>query len=105
MSRKLRIHDALSAALKLDTLNIEDESHRHNVPTGAETHFKVIAVSTNFENLRPLARHRMVNALLAPEFERGLHALSLHLYTPEQWKIKLAHVPASPACRNGKHHD
>lgn len=31
-----------------------------------------------------IARHRAVNALLAPEFGQGLHALSLRLKTPEE---------------------
>ena len=105
MSRKLRIHNALSKALKLDSLNIEDESHRHSVPDGAETHFKIVAVSLNFDNLRPVARHRLINTLLAPEFKEGLHALSLHLYTPNEWLQKTTKVPASPACQNAKHHD
>ena len=103
MSRTQRIHDALSVQLKPETLFIDDESHRHHVPTGMETHFKVVAVSTQFENLSRVARHRMINSLLAPEFTTGLHALSLHLYTPIEWLQQPGGVPASPACRGGKH--
>ena len=104
MSRKQRIHDALIAELKLDTLLIDDESHRHNVATGAESHFKIVAVSDTFENLNRVARHRLVNTLVAAEFNAGLHALSLHLYTPSEWCHRENQAaPASPACRNGKH--
>lgn len=105
MSRKQRIHDALSLKLKPDSLIIEDESHRHNVPEGAETHFKVTAVCSIFENLNRVARHRMINNLLAHEFDAGLHALSLHLYTPSEWLKKTNPVPPSPACRDGRRHD
>jgi BolA protein len=103
MSREQRIYDALFVELKPEALIIENESHGHNVPAGSETHFKVVAVSKQFENLRPVARHRLVNRLLADEFSSGLHALSLHVYTPEEWQMRTANVPKSPACRNHKH--
>ncbi|KOS14229.1 hypothetical protein Malapachy_3770 [Malassezia pachydermatis] len=49
-----------------------------------ETHFFVELVSDAFAGKTHIARHRAVNALLAPEFERGLHALSLRLKTPAE---------------------
>lgn len=102
MSRSQRIYDALFAELKPETLLIENESHRHNVPEGAETHFKVVVVSSLFQDMPPIARHRLVlvNKIVANEFASGLHALSLHLYTSSEWK-KTA-VPNSPACHNRK---
>lgn len=105
MSRKQRIYDALSVELKPDSLIIEDESHRHHVPNDAQSHFKVIAVATMFENLGRVARHRLINTLLVTEFQEGLHALSLHLYTPNEWALKTTEVPVSPDCRHGKHRD
>lgn len=44
-----------------------------------QTHYVMEIVSERFDSLRPLARHRLVNDLLAHEFEQGLHALSLTL--------------------------
>ena len=105
MSRKQRIYDALTIELKPDSLLIEDESHRHSVPTGAETHFKVVAVSTIFEHQSRITRHRLINTVLANEFTTGLHALSLHLYTPSEWLNKSTNVPGSPACQKRKHKD
>lgn len=102
MTRSQRIHDALTNELKPVTLMIEDESSRHNVPAGAESHFKVVAVSTVFNDLNRIARHRLVNACLKAEFTTGLHALSLHLYTPDEWRQRSSDVSTSPACRNGK---
>ena len=102
MSRLQRMNDALFNELKPDTLTIEDESSRHQVPVGAETHFKVIAVSTHFNNLSRIARHRLVNACLKDEFTTGLHALSLHLYTPVEWRQQSRDVPNSPACHHSK---
>lgn len=102
MSRKLRIHDALSAELKLDVLIIDDESHGHRVPVGAESHFKIVAVSENFQSLSRVARHRKINTLLSSEFEHGLHALSLHLYTPEEWNKREHTAPKSPECHRSQ---
>lgn len=102
MSRKQRIHDALSVELNPETLIVEDESDRHNVPKGAETHFKLTIISNAFDNLSLIARHRLVNKLLADEFAMGLHALSLHLYTPKQQLENPVVIPNSPACRGGK---
>ena len=99
MTREQRIYNALFKELKPDPLLVENESHRHKVPSGSETHFKVTVVSLVFENLRPIARHRLVNTLLANEFSSGLHALSLHLYTPQEWEQKDT-VPRSPPCHN-----
>ena len=105
MSRKQHIYDVLSITLKPDSLVIDDESHRHHVPSGSQSHFKVVAVATLFENLSRVARHRLINTALATEFQEGLHALSLHLYTPSEWIQKTTGAPTSPACRNGKHLD
>ena len=57
---------------------------------GRVTDFAVALVSTEFTGKSPIARHRMVNALLKDEFDhRGLHALSLRLKTPGEWQGEL----------------
>ncbi|WVQ75800.1 hypothetical protein IAR50_005433 [Cryptococcus sp. DSM 104548] len=71
----------------------DSSKHSHHAPMRAqgggngETHFAVHLVSASFEGKTTIARHRMVNTLLKEEFdERGLHALSLRLKTPEEWE-------------------
>ncbi len=103
MSRSKRMHDALSNELKPEHLIIENESHRHQVPADSETHFKVTVVSSHFNGLNRIARHSLVNACLHAEFSSGLHALTLHLYTPDEWQKKSNDVPASPLCHHTKH--
>lgn len=105
MSRQQRLHDAFSMHLEPIFLNIENETHQHSVPEGAESHFKVLIVSPTFQSLNRVARHRLVNHLIQHEFETGLHALSLHLYTPEEWERKDTPVQASPTCKGGSRHD
>ena len=102
MLRQESIQNRLDTQFKPDVLLIENESHSHQVPIHSETHFKVVVVSTLFESQSRIARHRLINHALAPEFNTGLHALSLHLYTPEEWKKKQGDVRDSPLCQHTK---
>ena len=72
----------------------------HNVPANSETHFKVVAVSDQFEGKRSVARHQMIYKLVAEELEGPVHALALHTYTPQEWSEK-QEAPASPNCLGG----
>ncbi len=81
-------------------MDVEDESHGHSVPEGAESHFKVILASAKFEGLMPVKRHQAVYATLKDELAGSVHALALHLYTPEEWVAK-GEAPQSPPCMGG----
>ena len=84
--RAARIRALLEAALQPSSLAVEDDSARHaghaGAQAGGQTHYNVVVVSPRFEGLNRVARHRLVNAALQPEFGTGLHALSLVLRTP-----------------------
>lgn len=82
-------------------LEVENESHMHNVPEGAESHFRVVLVSGQFEGRPLVQRHRAVNSALAQELEGGVHALALHTMTPEEWFAKGGTAPESPPCMGG----
>ncbi|KTD82497.1 BolA family protein [Legionella waltersii] len=101
MSRKERIEQKLKAELMPEFLSVEDESQFHHVPKDAETHFKVIAVSATFNDSTRVNRHRLVNQMLSNEFKIGLHALSLHLYTSQEWQTQKEAVLKSPTCKDG----
>ena len=75
-----------------------DESSGHNVPAGAESHFKVTAVSAVFAGESRINRHRRINALLEREFAAGMHACALHLYSDEECQQRNSTAPQSPAC-------
>ncbi|AZQ11425.1 MULTISPECIES: BolA family protein [Shewanella] len=92
------IHAKLTEALAPVHLEVINESHMHNVPKNSETHFKVVIASAAFTGQRLIGRHRAVNAALADELAAGVHALSMHTYTPEEWQA-LEAVPSSPKCR------
>ena len=99
--RASRIEQIMDAAIELQHLEVVDESGNHSVPHGAQSHFKVVAVSPAFEALSRLNRHRMVNELLQAEFEGGMHALALHTYTAEEWRKRFGEAPMSPPCAGG----
>ncbi|WP_237385539.1 transcriptional regulator BolA [Xenorhabdus sp. Sc-CR9] len=95
------IETKLQAAFKPSHLEVVDESYRHNVPAGSESHFKVIVISNDFIEQRMISRHRLVYSVLAKELEEGVHALALHTYTEKEWAELGDSVLASPACRGG----
>ena len=81
-------------------LEVVNESFKHNVPKGSESHFKVMVVSPVFEGKKLIDRHRMVNAALAEELSGPVHALSISAKTPAQWE-KNAKVHETPNCLGG----
>uniref|UniRef100_A0A6M2DM37 Putative dna-binding transcriptional regulator bola n=1 Tax=Xenopsylla cheopis TaxID=163159 RepID=A0A6M2DM37_XENCH len=95
------IKDKLMKAFEPTHLEIINESYKHNVPKGAETHFKVLVVTEKFTNIPLLKRHRMVNEVLGYELQNGIHALSILAKTPDQWNVDENVVEPSPNCRGG----
>ena len=81
------------------SLEVVDESYRHNVPAGSESHFKVVLVSDRFLGERFLNRHRMIYGTLTEELSSTVHALALHTYTIKEWEGLQDTVFASPPCR------
>jgi BolA protein len=100
VTREQRIQEKLSQALSPSVLEVQNESHMHNVPKGSETHFKVVVVSQAFEGLARVRRHQLVYGALADEMTSGLHALAITSKTPTEWSADSA-VPASPECLGG----
>ena len=95
------IEQKLRTAFAPTYLDVIDESHQHNVPSGAESHFKIVIVSNEFADQSLIARHRSINQLLAEELNGGVHALSLKTMTPQEWQKKGGVVAASPPCLGG----
>lgn len=98
MSTAEVIESALQSEFRPLHLDVEDESHMHNVAPGAQSHFKVVLVCEAFENKPLLARHRAVNALVDMS-KHGIHALALHTYAPSEWKANVD--TESPDCHGG----
>jgi len=95
------ITQALTENLSPLHLEVINESYMHNVPAGSETHFKVLVVSTRFESLPLIKRHRLVNDIVKDKLEGNfVHALSIEAKSPAQWNISYK-VETSPKCMGG----
>lgn len=82
-------------------LEVINESYRHAVPEGSESHFKVTIVSDAFNGKTLVARHRLVNTILTQEIIRSIHALALHTLTPAEWQSRNETAHESPPCLGG----
>ena len=101
MKVQTAIEEKLVASFAPEHLEVLNESNQHNVPPGSESHFKVTIVSEQFNGKMLVARHRMINQLLADELAGSIHALSMHTYTPAEWQDKNQQAPTSPPCLGG----
>lgn len=102
MNLEQHIRQKLETAFNPQFIELRNESYMHSVPENSETHFKLVLVCEQFADKRRLARHRAVNQLLADELSGPVHALALHLYSPQEWQVR-QQVPDSPPCAGGGH--
>jgi BolA protein len=81
MSYRQRMIDKLTAAFSPSLLEVIDESERHHGHGGAhpegETHFAIRIVAEAFRGKSRLARHRMINEVVAAELAERVHALTI----------------------------
>ena len=96
-----QILQSVTEAFTIDYLDVKNESYMHNVPEGSESHFKLTLVSDDFSGKRLVQRHQMVYKLLATQMNL-IHALALHLYTPDEWQTRQTSAPLSPKCHGGE---
>ena len=97
---ELIINEKLAKAFSPSYLEVINESASHNVPKGSESHFKVIISANFFREKTAVKRHQAIYAELAEELRNPIHALSLHVYSEEEWE-SLDAVPISPKCLGG----
>jgi len=76
----------LTEALEPQSLEVVDESHRHEGHAGhrpgGQTHYRVYIVSEAFKGKTRVERHRMINELLSTELAGSVHALAIHATAP-----------------------
>ncbi|MCP4445695.1 MAG: BolA family transcriptional regulator [Myxococcales bacterium] len=96
MSLEEIIEAALEDEFQPTHVEVLNESHKHNVAPGSESHFKVTLVCAEFEGKTLIARHRAINAIVDMK-GRGIHALALHAYAPSEWEPNDA-LSESPDC-------
>jgi BolA family transcriptional regulator, general stress-responsive regulator len=86
MSAVERITRTLTEAFRPTDIQVVDESHLHKGHAGhrpeGDTHFRVRIAAEAFRGKSRVETHRLVNAALAGEFARGLHALAIEAKAP-----------------------
>ncbi len=89
-----------SDSFKVDLIDVTNESYLHNTSVNSESHFKLILVSDDFIGLKIIDRHKKVHLVLS-DILNDIHALSLHLFTIEEFKKNTSDLE-SPECVNKK---
>lgn len=84
--------EKLTQSLSPIHLEVRDDSHKHQGHPGVEkaenTHFYIVVVSKHFKNMSRIARQKHIFKILEKEMSTQIHALSMTLFTPEEWKGK-----------------
>jgi BolA protein len=87
MDRNAEIRNRLQQRFAPLELEVRDDSDMHIGHAGARDgrgHFAVRIVSSHFNALGRVERHRMVYAALGDLMQGEIHALSITAFTPEE---------------------
>ena len=82
-----RIRQLLEAALAPESIEVEDDSHKHAGHEGAKSglgHFNVSIVSSSFNGMNMLARHRAVYSALDDMMKTDIHALAIEAIASDE---------------------
>ena len=95
-----KIINTLNECMNISSLKILNESYMHNVPKDAESHFKIVIVSNDFNNLSQMQRHKLVYKHL-DIIMNDIHALSIQSFNEEEFKLNPT-ILNSPECAHKK---
>ncbi len=101
MTVQQNIEAKVRASLSPTHLEVINESHKHSVPPGSESHFKLVIVSDRFQGKTLVRRHQAVNKILEKELKEDIHALSLETLTALEWERRSGQTVATPPCLGG----
>jgi acid stress-induced BolA-like protein IbaG/YrbA len=65
----------IEAGLACDLIHVDGDGH----------HFETTIVSAAFHGLNRIKRHQLVYQILGKRMEAEIHALSMKIYSPEEW--------------------
>jgi len=89
-TRKERIEKTLLENFKPIRLEIINDSNKHSVKEGSETHFRIYIVSEEFKNKTKVKIHQDIYKLFLNEMGdkhlNKLHSLSIFSYSPEEYE-------------------
>ena len=95
-----KIINTLNECMNISALKILNESFMHNVPEDAESHFKIVIVSNDFNDLSHIQRHKLVYKYLDTVMN-DIHALSIQSFNEDEFKLNPV-ILDSPECAHKK---
>ena len=95
-----KIINTLNECMNISSLKILNESFMHSVPEDAESHFKIVVVSDDFNNLSNIQRHKLVYKHLGT-IMNDIHALSIQSFNEDEFKLNPI-ILDSPECAHKK---
>ncbi len=81
VARVEQIRKRLEEAFAPESLEVDDDSHKHVGHEGAKSglgHFSVSIVSAHFNGMPVLARHRAIYAAMGDLMQTDIHALAIN---------------------------
>jgi len=81
------LRQCLQTAFSAAPIEVQDDSHLHAGHAGSAGgagHYTVRVVSSTFEGLSRIARHRLVYDPVRPWMPHRVHALVIHALTPQE---------------------
>ena len=85
--RAAMVRERLYQDLGAEFVEVDDQTHLHAGHSGAAaggSHFEVLVISTMFEDLTTLARHRLIYQAMGDAMTRDIHALSIKAFAPSE---------------------
>jgi BolA protein len=85
--RKAEITRRLKEAFDPESLGVEDESYLHEGHEGAKDgrgHFRVLIITTEFEDKTMVERHRLIYRALDEMMRLDIHALAIDAWSPDE---------------------
>lgn len=76
----------LQESFSPEHLELNNESHMHSVPPGAESHFRAVIVSVTFEGISRVERSRAVFKCIDECLKAGVHAFTMRALTPAEYE-------------------
>ena len=95
-----KIINTLNECMNISSLKILNESFLHNVPEDVESHFKIVIVSNDFNNLSHIQRHKLIYKHL-DTIMNDIHALSIQSFNEDEFKLNPI-ILDSPECAHKK---
>lgn len=85
------IKDKLQKNLNVIFLDLKDDSHLHaghnDQAKQGNTHFSLVVVAKEFEDINLLSRHKIINKILKEEL-KIIHALKIKVYNGKEYLNK-----------------